>query len=322
MTARPKAKVASALASVAAAVAALAVASPSRAAVPLSTITAAAASATPSPGKPPRVRSTEHVDGLRVTRSPSAPFESPSHVLVTGDPAHPACIANAESPDPLLQDRIFAYPTGPSLRVREERLAVDGGRPRLETRTFWVDPKTLGARLLDQGTTELSEIARGPGALRVYAFRSGATLHVVVPEDEGRATFRDARSPGATTSCGHVHMTVTDGASALAFVSSADKTSGDKAGLGEKMAAAVVPPPDLGENEKKMIAAVVPPPAPAPPSGRRAVRKVRVAVSISQAHRDPEPIVAVTLSMAPGDAAATRGDPLAEDLAAVSSLRE
>lgn len=68
--------------------------------------------------------------------------------------------------------------------VHREELVTSGASAKLSVTDAWVDPRTLGVRLLGSHTLPLARVAVGPGHVAVYAFRDGHTVQFVVTAPE------------------------------------------------------------------------------------------------------------------------------------------
>ncbi len=102
--------------------------------------------------------------------------------------------------------------------LHREHLVVDGpDKATLHMTDVWVDPSTLGVRLIGKAKLTLMQLAVGPSDVRVFAARdpSGDMVHFVVqvprPDQQsmgywGRSVTAMVGSSAISSDCGHARM--------------------------------------------------------------------------------------------------------------------
>lgn len=117
--------------------------------------------------------------------------------------------------------------------IHFERLVrTDEGATSIEYRDAWVDPVSLGSRLIGTGVLPLARVASGPAGLAVYVARDEDVVHFVVepgasPSDEpalrGAARNLSAQFNFGHSDCGFLRATfpATDGAEMATFFTTA-----------------------------------------------------------------------------------------------------
>jgi len=208
--------------------------------------------------------------------------------------------------------------------VHSERLVEVGGTMTLESVDAWVDPSTQGARLIARATLPLVQVGTAIGGVKVYAGRDerdGAARFVqfVVVRPSTPATARAGtmmamRQDGTNAhgnGCGHLRMPLAvdaksgDSAVVVAPVELASLDASPQA-KAEAEAAEAPKPEEAAPTAKKAKPRFrgkrrVPPPAPVPPNmveRETRTRDVQIHLSVSQATRDREPLVAVSFGWA------------------------
>jgi len=163
--------------------------------------------------------------------------------------------------------------------VHMERLVRhEDGREELEYRDAWVDPLTLGSRLIGNGSIPLARVATGPAGLAVYAARDHDVVHIVVepgpaPSNEPtlRAITRNLQLQAAgfgQSDCGFLRVTIpADDAEMVTFTTTA-------------ITKVDVPPPSTDGLPGR------------PRTARR--RGLLVFASATRSSADPEPVVSIT----------------------------
>jgi hypothetical protein len=169
--------------------------------------------------------------------------------------------------------------------VRAERFTpVADGRAELSVAHAWIDPSTLGARLISRGTQPFTRIATAPGGVELYAARAGDTLDVVVvntaPQSVrsrvGGMVFQiPGGMAGSQSGCGHLRFTLPAARGTADMVS----VQGD-----------VVLDPGQTDPKRALIGSLV---GVEPPETK--VRTLRLGVSTSWSTRDPEPVLSVSM---------------------------
>jgi hypothetical protein len=254
---------------------------------------------TSAPAKPLRIDGKEKVAAIAARREPRVGV--PSHVVLEAEGDHRACFqtfANGAAA-PGAQDRVFAYPQGEVVGARMEQIVVDPqtDKARLEMTDVFLDPRTLGVRGGNKAQIDLATVARGPGLARVYAFReAGGAIGVLVPTG-ARGTFRDTKGALGASTCGHVRLTFApESPNAASVIASLDvpepKLAADPFARGK-------PPPP---SANAMAAAVA---AGNEPKAVKLARVFQISVSVTRTSRDPEPLLAVSIGLPPGDAGPT-----------------
>jgi hypothetical protein len=155
------------------------------------------------PGPPCFVVAQEwHMRGGKEQRWPVSFEEHPSvHGVIKGTPA------------------AQQYPNVGIRAVRREKLEAKGERADLSAVEAWLDPGSLGVRVIGKSTMPLARVAEGPGHVDVYAAKSksGSTIHFVValPRHKGRAAMHIGRHTqifsGDMTGhsdCGHARLSL------------------------------------------------------------------------------------------------------------------
>lgn len=186
----------------------------------------------------------------------------------------------------------------PNVGVRAlhlEQLELDSsGGASLKTTDAWVDPTSLGARLIGEDTMPLQQVAAGPGGVRVFAARDNdsAAVHFVVYSPPANERVRNVvgrhmmvmRGPRTTSSnCGHARLTL--------------RTA---PGTGERGTVSIELPLSTEEVEAparkvRVIRALLgSSDREQPPIKEVRVRTLQVHTSISQAAGDKQPIPSVT----------------------------
>lgn len=242
----------------------------------------------PSSVDPPRVPSTlETVDGCFA----QAPMPAPS-------PSPPFGV-NVPSPRPEWETN-FSWQTmiwtgqgtpRQPVPVHYERVVETATSATLESTDLWIDPQTLGLRLIGKGSVPLRHVGDAPGGVRFYVGRDDRPdgKHFVqfvvqrsknTPFQEAQ-TARGARSDGAIISagaCSHHRVAL----------------SADKGGENATLQFTTVLPP-LGPNEHSSA-----PPLPSALPGQHVrdvrARTVRASFSVSQTSRDKDPILSLSTS--------------------------
>lgn len=91
--------------------------------------------------------------------------------------AHPSIVLRTAVPSAA---RSGGMHMGGVTAVHREELVASGAHATLLVTDAWVDPQTLGVRVLGSHKLALSKVAEGPGHIRVYSFRDGHTVEFVV----------------------------------------------------------------------------------------------------------------------------------------------
>jgi hypothetical protein len=166
----------------------------------------------------------------------------------------------------------------------EKLVRDDGGGASLEYRDAWVDPVTMGSRLITSGALHLARVATGPTGLVVYAARDKDVVHFVVepgasPSDE--PTLRNVvRQVSA-----QLPQPLNFGNSDCGFLRATLPAASDSAEMATVTTTAItgvtIPPPRTdGSNER-------------PRTARR--RTLLVHASATRSSVDPEPVLSVAL---------------------------
>ena len=205
--------------------------------------------------------------------------------------------------------------------VHSERLVDVSGKLTLESVDAWVDPSTQGARLIARASLPLVQVGSAVGGVKVYAGRDerdGAARFVqfVVVRSSTpaatRGTMMAMRQDGDTAhgnGCGHLRMPLAvdaksgDSAIVIASVelasleaSPAAKTNTAEAPKAEEPAPAAKKAKPRFRSKRRG-----PLPAPVPPNmveRETRTRDMQIHLSVSQATRDNEPLVAVSFGWA------------------------
>jgi hypothetical protein len=111
----------------------------------------------------------------------------------------------------------------PNVGVRalhlEQLTFGDGGKASLQMTDSWVDPTTMGVRLIGKSALPLEQVAQGPGGVRVFAARDSRNggVHFVVHSPPGSERARNvvgrhmtvARGSRMSSSdCGHARLSL------------------------------------------------------------------------------------------------------------------
>lgn len=161
--------------------------------------------------------------------------------------------------------------------LRSERIVGEGAAARLEIVDAWTDARSLGAKVVATTSIPLAPLARDPHGARVYAFRHGDVLEIVVPVTRA-ATLTDAEGDASFVDCAHARLALpvrAEGSTAL-----------------------LVLQPD-------------PPPFARPPASGPAEGTTTVGASVSRMTRDRSPVLSVTLDWMPPEPAIGPADPAA-----------
>jgi hypothetical protein len=143
---------------------------------------------------------------MRKHRGKMAPMPIPvnGQIELTMEGVPNACLAvSSPGRDTFRAAQLFLDAAEHVVPLRAERLEDSGGAAKLHVIDAWVDASTGGAREIRRTTIPLARLAEGPLGSVMYAFRSGASLRLVVPADGNAQIFMtDGRTLGAT--CGHI----------------------------------------------------------------------------------------------------------------------
>lgn len=64
--------------------------------------------------------------------------------------------------------------------VHRERFVIENGEAKLETVDAWVDPTTMGVRLIGRGSLALKKVGEAPGDLTIYAAQERTHVQLIV----------------------------------------------------------------------------------------------------------------------------------------------
>jgi len=85
--------------------------------------------------------------------------------------------------------------------VHRERFVIENGEAKLEMADAWVDPNTMGVRLIGRSSLPLKKVGEAPGDLTIYAAQERTHVQLVVrrhAKDDDKPSdpsdFRDARN--------------------------------------------------------------------------------------------------------------------------------
>lgn len=214
--------------------------------------------------------------------------------------------------------------------VHSEKLVDGSGQVTLESVDFWVDPLTLGARLISRSSMPLVKVGTALGGLTIYAGRDERegkarfVQFVVVrrappgPMHVGTisATRLDGSSPRGN-GCGHVRIPLAieakNGDSAIVIapieIASVDVTARPAAAPDVKAELADPPSGDEPASRKAKPRLkkrrVTPAPTTVPPNmveHEIRTRDVQINLSVSQTTRDKEPLLGISFGWASREA--------------------
>jgi len=220
-------------------------------------------------------------------------------------------------------------PDGGVTAIHREEVVAKDGKVTLETVDAWIDPVTLGARLIAKSSVPLTLVAKAVGNVTVYAARDELGgrrfVHFVVLRDASEMAARrlggvvGIRQDGGTShgGCGHLRMTLeavaedSDSGVVIAPVelpSRAENGATEPAAKAKESAPPPPPPPPprrvrsvKGAPGPKailmgMVGSPTPPPEPVERENRQ--REMQIHLGVSQGSRDPAPILSVSFGWA------------------------
>ncbi len=180
--------------------------------------------------------------------------------------------------------------------LHQERLERDGpDRATLHMTDVWLDPTTLGVRLVGKTKLTLAQVAAGPAGVKVFAARNddGEALHFVVqvprPDGQGsgywgRHLMASVGNQSTSSDCGHVRLELPT-----------------MVGVGERARVQVEialssPEPVHGPAAGGAAAAGTATASPMAPGGGKEIRlrTLLVHLGVSQTATDSEPVVTVS----------------------------
>ncbi len=198
--------------------------------------------------------------------------------------------------------------------VHRERFVIENGEAKLETVDAWVDPTTMGVRLIGRASLALKKVGEAPGDLTIYAAQERTHVQLVVrrhaPDDDkpidpsdftnARAIARSRQMPlmvhtpsGVTegSQCGFVRVTL-----------HAEKGVGEMARV-ESAAVNVFPAEEQPKTKESVLGSLI-------GNGNAAqdltmpevrVRPISINLSSTWLTHDAEPVLSISMGWAGRD---------------------
>jgi hypothetical protein len=200
--------------------------------------------------------------------------------------------------------------------VHRERFVSEGAEVRIETVDAWVDPVTLGVRLIGRGSLPLKKIGEAPGDITIYAAQERTHVQLVVRRhakaDDKPVDPTDFSSPEAVMRQHERQMPLvihnSSGATESSGCGFARVTLHAEKGIGEmaRVETAVVsvnPPEEQPKKKDSPLAALLGNGNAAVDLTRPEVRVRPMSINLSSTWltHDAEPVVSVTMGWAGRD---------------------
>lgn len=219
--------------------------------------------------------------------------------------------ANTKHPTVMLKSAVPAaarsrgFHMGGVTAVHREELVMAGGHSKLLVTDAWIDPQTLGVRLIGSHTLPLRRVATGPGNVAVYAFRDGHDVHFIVTPPEPPKMARDKQGLVAGVK-GMLHLPSSSIGMASMFVSRMTRqltVSGSDGNMGSSdcghLRVRLSATPGHGEAATVLARVALPPLGSDDPKTREVrLRSLAIQLSISQTPSESTPALSVSFGWA------------------------